>query len=111
MIVQGATAEEVVAYIGMWGWVMSEDAFSEPLAFGGFWRHSGRLWGFLHVFKAVPPSMLVRTMKRKLEELGEEAYVVRDSNHASSEKLLRLIGLVETDEVIGGMRVWKWQTR
>lgn len=113
MIIEQATAEEVVAYMGMWGWLGYRDDMGKPLCFSGFWHHSGRLWGFLHVFdNTVPPLSLVRVMKKKIEEVEGDVYAMCDDrHHPSAPRLLKLLGFVPTEEMASHMRVWKWQTR
>ena len=109
MLIYEASPIEICDFFGLWGWIGVGDD-DRVIGIAGFRREEGRVWGFLDL-KGKPPSLtLIRSIKRKLQEVGEPVYVACDEgNHPTATKLLGLIGFVPIDETLLGMRIWKWR--
>lgn len=82
---------------------------SEPVVYIRLQTIEGRRWGTINMLSTVAPSavaMVFYTLKRRLKE--ERVPIHATATADGSGRLLRLIGLVPTDETVVGKRVWVW---
>lgn len=81
----------------------------QPAAYVSFRRIEGRLWGMFGVLAAIDSphcQKLFYPLRRCLREKTEPVYGL--AQDATTERLVRLMGLRPTDEVYAGKKVFIW---
>lgn len=91
-------AEHIIAEVG-----------GEAVAWIGFRKIEGRLWGMFGMLTAAAPSVCVHLFwqfRKRLHQKTEPVVVL--ANDAQAMRLLRLLGLKPTEETYAGKQVWVW---
>ena len=87
-------------------------ADGDAIAYIGFKRISGHLWGMYHPFVPAHPSVwnrLFYAFRRELRAQGEPVYVL--ARDADAARVLQLLGLKPTGEHSFGKEIWRWTPR
>lgn len=73
----------------------------------------GRHWGFLDFRPGYQTRLMLKHIRKFLEQLKAEGapavYVTREDSFPTSQRLLERCGFTKTDETLDGREVWKWQ--
>ncbi len=114
MIIREARPSDVTSFTKSWSPSMVYGAVcvEDGKLLGGGWvlyGFKGRAWACFHSCERMrqEPIRVTRAViegLRKAQEVSSEIYAVQ-----ASDKLLSWLGFVETDEVIEGKKVMKWQ--
>lgn len=108
-MLRAATSEEVARVYGADAEHIVGEAGGEAVAYIGFKRIEGRLWGIYQPMAAAAPSVwnrLFYAFRRELRQQNEPVYVL--ARDAAAGRLLRLLRLAPADETFAGKDVWKW---
>lgn len=82
----------------------------EAVAWIGFRKIEGRLWGMFGMLTTAAPSVCVRLFwqfRKRLHQKTESVVVL--ANDRQAERLLHLLGLQPTGEHYAGKDVWIWK--
>ncbi len=74
----------------------------------------GRYFGFMEFTKSLYRPMIFRAFKRFMDNMPQkygvnELFAACDDSIRNSDVFLKRLGFVETDEMLGNLKVWKWQ--
>ena len=79
------------------------------VAWIGFREIEGRLWGMFGMLTTAAPFVCMHLFYQFRKRLHQKTQpVVVLANDAKAMRLLRLLGLVPTDEIYAGKQVWAW---
>lgn len=74
----------------------------------------GRYFGFMDLKGAARYPLIFRVFKRFMDDMPHgitELFVACDTGYRNSDVFLSRLGFRQTDEMLGDLKVWKWQTR